>query len=217
MCVKIINDFLNSVYLFIFGMFYFKPRMETSEIVLLMKYLHNAVNYLEFGLGGSTCLACNYSNIKNIYTVEASEKWIELLKKYSLIQNHLSEKKIIIDYIDINGDDDNWSYPKNDVKKHNWKNYYNPWNSISFKPDFILIDGRFRVACLLHCLLNIYNTDHNCVIGIHDYSIRDHYHIVEKFLNILEYKETLYIFTIRVYIDIKDIKCILYNYENDTR
>lgn len=106
--------------------------------------------------------------------------------------------------MDINGDDENWSYPKNDLKKRNWCYYFDPWEKVYFSPDFVLIDGRFRVACLLHLLLN--TTDFSIMIAIHDYRDREHYHVVENFLDILECKETLYIFRINIILYIYNEK-----------
>lgn len=204
-----IETLRHSVYLYFYNLP--KPRMEKSEIILLMKYYKKTTHYLEFGMGGSTLLACKFKNIKNIYSVEASEKWINTLKHHT---KHLQKNRLIIDYVDINGDDDFWSYPKDDSKKSNWPKYYNPWQKIPFEPDFILIDGRFRVACLLHILLKMKSL---VFIAIHDYSIRENYHIVEKYLDIVECKETLYIFKIKPNIDMEEISTVGISFENDSR
>ena len=45
-------------------------------------------------------------------------------------------------------------------------------------PDVILIDGRFRVACVLESLINL--GDHECIFMIDDYSDRLDYHILEE-------------------------------------
>jgi hypothetical protein len=195
--------------------------METPEILLLMKYLNHSFHYLEFGLGGSTCLACNFKNIKKLYSVEASEKWIHKLKKISTIAKYVAQQTLTINYVDINGEDDNWSYPKDHSKQYNWTYYYNPWSKISllpepFVPDFILIDGRFRVACVLNCIYNLAEKTQP-LIAIHDYPLRPHYHIVEQFLDVVEYSYTLYIFKIKLDVDLHKVKQAMSKYENDTR
>ncbi|MAO75600.1 MAG: hypothetical protein CL699_04770, partial [Chloroflexi bacterium] len=52
------------------------------------------------------------------------------------------------------------------------------WNRAE-KPDVVLIDGRFRVACFLKSLLH---APPNTVILFDDYINRPHYHVVEEFL-----------------------------------
>jgi len=52
-----------------------------------------------------------------------------------------------------------------------------PWRH-QVKPDLVLIDGRFRVACFLHSLLN---AEPGTRIIFDDYNNRPHYHLVEEF------------------------------------
>lgn len=188
------------------------PRMTNEEIKLLAKYLSMCTNYLEFGCGGSTYMASRFVNIKNIYSIEASLEWSEKIKNNFYIKRRLDNNKIIIDYVDINGNDKNWSVPKNKAKIDNWKDYYNPWSKILFKPDIILVDGRFRVACVLHALKHISDS---CHILIHDYKERHQYHIIENFLDIVERSNTLYIFKKKKFIDMTFLEEIIKNHETD--
>ena len=70
--------------------------------------------------------------------------------------------------------------------------------------DLILVDGRFRVACTLQSILNCQNNK-NLKILIHDYSFRDEYQIVEKYLNRDESINSLYVFSIKEQIDKDDL------------
>jgi len=54
---------------------------------------------------------------------------------------------------------------------------HSPWQHGSVKPDLVLIDGRFRVACFLHSLLA---AEPGTPILFDDYSNRPHYHLVEE-------------------------------------
>ena len=84
----------------------------------------------------------------------------------------------------------NWGKPgKNasDIQKINYSNHirnlnYNMQNNI----DFILIDGRFRVACCLKCY-DIINDD--CLIAFDDFLNRDYYHIVLDYFEIVNKTE----------------------------
>jgi hypothetical protein len=171
-----------------------RPWMEPEEIQLLMRYYKRTRHYLEFGAGGSTYLACQYSNIRSIFSVEASEQWVENVAEKAPIQKRIAQGTLQIRFVDINADPTNWSRPKDDSKKDNWHHYYNPWEHIRFQPDFILVDGRFRVSCVLHCLTHV---KPNTLIAIHDYAYRPEYHVVEEFLDCIEYASTLYIFRVK--------------------
>lgn len=220
---RIFVQFLNRSFLFMFGVFFIRPHMHSNEIVLFMEYLKKSKKYLEFGLGGSTCLAIQYSNIEKIYSVEASSLWINKIKNYKQISQSIRNERLTIDYVDINGDDNHWSYPIDDSKKNNWHNYYDPWLKIEFDPDFILVDGRFRVACILNIIIifyDDYNDDEQLYIAIHDYDFRPHYHIVEEFLEIVAFEKSLYIFTIKKGLGrekINQTRALLETYKHDTR
>ena len=60
---------------------------------------------------------------------------------------------------------------------------HSPWRHGSLKPDLVLIDGRFRVACFLHSLLAAAPAT---PILFDDYTNRPHYHLVEEFCPIAE-------------------------------
>lgn len=49
--------------------------------------------------------------------------------------------------------------------------------------DFILIDGRFRVACCLKCFNVI--TD-NCLIAFDDFLNRENYHIILNYFDVID-------------------------------
>lgn len=65
-----------------------------------------------------------------------------------------------------------------------WRRYaQSPWEFLraqAMEPDTILIDGRFRVACILECLLNLGDRS-DCVILVDDYMGRHEYAVVEHF------------------------------------
>lgn len=58
-----------------------KPHLRNEDIPLFMKYLNKCTNYFEFGSGGSTYVASELDNIKNIYSVESDQNWINKLNK----------------------------------------------------------------------------------------------------------------------------------------
>lgn len=66
-----------------------------------------------------------------------------------------------------------------------WQAYASaPWNyfrTIARQPDLILVDGRFRVACVLESLLNLSSQSD---AEIYDYISRAHYHVAERFADV---------------------------------
>ena len=87
-----------------------------------------------------------------------------------------------MEYINI-GPVGDFSYPllknKNKIKKY-IQSIDKEFQNEKF-PDFILIDGRFRVACALNLLKFTQVKKNLCKIIIDDYRNRKEYHILEKF------------------------------------
>ncbi len=70
------------------------------------------------------------------------------------------------------------------AKLRKWKDYPNaPWKVIDDDktPDLILVDGRFRVATVLTCLLKT-ASEPDTTIMFDDYVDRPHYHVVEEYI-----------------------------------
>ena len=197
------------------------PYMTKDEIILLEKYYRNSKNYFEFGSGGSTVCAIK-NNIENIESVETDNDWVNRIKKDPLVSNKLKEKKLKIHMFPLNFE---WtkavSWKPNYKKylktcdKHNWHNYSKLIRKCDLKLDLVLVDGRFRVAS---CLETIKKVDNNCFILIHDYrqqksatSIRG-YEFVEKYLDIIEFKDNLYVFKKKQNINFMELEMDLEKY-----
>jgi len=60
---------------------------------------------------------------------------------------------------------------------------HSPWRHGAVKPDLVLIDGRFRLACFFHSLLA---AAPGTPILFDDYTNRPHYQLVEEFCPISE-------------------------------
>ena len=76
-----------------------------------------------------------------------------------------------------------FSYPlfKNKKKILSYIKSIDPYFNKKIYPDFILIDGRFRVACCLNLLLIMNKKKIKSTILIDDYKKRDHYKILNKY------------------------------------
>ena len=152
-----------------------EPAIKPLDKILFYKYLNKATHYMEFGSGGSTYQASIRPNIKSIYTVESDLEWIKTL------QAKITNPSIQYNYIDIQALPNSWGYPGKDCKPDDMKKYSDV--QVQSDTDFILIDGRFRVAC---CLKLFEQIKDDCIIAFDDFLDRKQYHIILDYYTIVE-------------------------------
>jgi hypothetical protein len=135
--------------------------------------LPQAATYAEYGVGKSSLWVLANTRA-SIFAVDTSQYWIDLVRSKA----SESASRFNIDWIDLGPI--GWAgRPKNYARRAAFQNYIeSPWNRDQ-KPEVILVDGRFRVACFLYSLAN---ADPGATIFFDDYEDRDHYHVVEEFL-----------------------------------
>ena len=139
------------------------------------KNLNKSKFYYEFGSGSST-LRADYLDTRFV-SVELDKSF------FNHIQKKLTKKNI--NYISI-GPVGEFSYPL----FKNKKKIFNYINSIEFffknmdYPDFILVDGRFRVACCLNLLRFLDKEQLDIIVLIDDFKNRDHYKILYEYFSI---------------------------------
>ena len=143
--------------------------------IFFEKNLKNSKFYYEFGSGSST-LRADYLDTRFV-SVELDKSF------FNYIQKKLTKKNI--NYISI-GPVGEFSYPL----FKNKKKIFNYINSIEFffknmdYPDFILVDGRFRVACCLNLLRFLDKKQLDIIVLIDDFKDRDHYKILYEYFSI---------------------------------
>lgn len=149
-------------------------------------YIEKAIEashvYLEYGSGGSTHLAAELGKLT--ISVESDIRWLMTLCSSAAEQGIL--KNIIPLWADI-GETHHWGYPLTRDSVDQWENYPKiAWEYCyehGHNPDTILIDGRFRTACLLTSLTHLSKP---AKIIFDDYAGRDHYHSVESVIKPVE-------------------------------
>ncbi|MCK5359774.1 MAG: hypothetical protein KAJ95_04065 [Gammaproteobacteria bacterium] len=167
--------------------------MTNEEVTMLHSQMDRSSKYLEFGSGDSTVYASCVPSINTIDSVESSADFVnKMLKTNPAIQTALSMGKLEFHLIDI-GVTGNFGYPVDDSKKHLWPDYSQNIFKKSSNHDLVLIDGRFRVACTLQCILN---EPKDCIIMIHDFWNRAEYHVLLKYLTLIDKVDTLGVFDI---------------------
>ena len=158
-----------------------EPHFNPNDIHLFYDILNNSTHYFEYGSGGSTIQAANQYNIKTIHSVESDPDW------HSNICKTIQKKKpITLMYRHLNTTPNTWGYPGEGCLIEHAKEYSKAICSLSEteakRLDMILIDGRFRVACCLHCFDMISD---KCQIVFDDFLNRPHYHDVLEFYDIV--------------------------------
>lgn len=152
-----------------------KPFMPDAEVAHLKQAYAEAKVILEYGSGGSTEIAARLGG-KYIMSVESDRSWAWALRKKLAGPEILSPAVVL--HVDI-GPTGPWGRPLNDRGWRNFHAYANDvWDQPWFRhPDVILIDGRFRTACLATALLR---AEHPIRVLFDDYGVRPFYHQMEE-------------------------------------
>ena len=151
-------------------------------------------------------------NITEVVSVECSKEWFDSMHKYSLIKSNKKTGRLSFLYEDI-GDAGKWAMPK-EFSRKKWINYSSGIfeKYPNFKPDTILIDGRFRVACTLMSLIKF----KEATIIIHDFWTRPHYHVLLEYLGLLQKVDDIGVFKAKKEISsvalIADYEAFKYNH-----
>ena len=106
--------------------------------------LPQTTTYAEYGVGKSSLWVLANSHA-SIFAVDTSEYWIDHVRSKA----GESAARFDIDWVDLGPI--GWAgRPKNYARRTTFQRYIeSPWNR-GQKPEVILVDGRFRVACFLY-------------------------------------------------------------------
>ncbi len=159
--------------------------MSNDEKTFLLSYIDNTKNMLEYGSGNSTLLLENLT--KTLVSVEHDLQW------YNYVSNNIKHAKLI--YHPPN----NYN-PPSDGTYEEFREYIE--SPLPYAPfDIILIDGRARYSCANFAYKYLSHKD--TLFFIHDFYLdtdrlkfeyREEYIKVLEFLNIINYKDTLFLF-----------------------
>lgn len=149
--------------------------MPQPEADLLRLAYQAAGVIVEYGSGGSTVLAGDMPG-KVVFAVESDKAWAAGMAGW--FAAHPPRAEVHLHPVDI-GPTKDWGAP---VTDRGWRRYHqyplSVWDRADFRhPDVVLIDGRFRVACLLTVL---YRITRPVVVLFDDYLRREAYHLVEQ-------------------------------------
>lgn len=139
-----------------------KIYLDDETILFLKSKLLENPDYFEWGAGGSTFLAVQ-STSGHVVSVENDEVWVQEVKRKLKDRNSHLAKSITFHEINL-GETAKWGYPKSNLTLSQIEAYSKvPW--VEFLKDLktwdgkersilVLIDGRFRKACLMNVLMS---------------------------------------------------------------
>jgi hypothetical protein len=163
-----------------------EPQFDEEGMAYFRKQLESARNYLEYGSGGSTILANGLVN--TLVSVDSDAGLVADVRRKLAEAGRRTMTRLIHVNIGLTYD---WGMPvftKPTLRRvRRWEEYpTRPWRylrSITQQPDLILVNGRFRVACVLESLLSLSPLS-NTQILLEDYAERPHYQVVERFADL---------------------------------
>jgi hypothetical protein len=163
-----------------------EPHFDDDSTAYFREQLAKARNYLEYGSGGSTVLANQV--VANLVSVDSDASFLADVRR-KLEQN---DRRAMTKLIHVNiGLTQHWGMPvftkptRRRVRR--WEEYAKaPWRyfrTIGQQPDLILVDGRFRVACVLESLLSLAPLSTTQIL-LDDYVGRPEYEVVEEYAHV---------------------------------
>lgn len=165
----------------------------------LTNMLERASCYLEYGAGGSSVLASRLG-VNHIYSVESDKVFLQAVRTAVKKTRSTSTFNTVLASI---GSTTNHGYPIDNSKIQHWHRYpFLVWERLreaNHIPDFVLVDGRFRVACALACIMNLPS---GATILLDDYGDRkDHYLALTRHADLIEMADRMAVFITRDVID----------------
>jgi hypothetical protein len=183
-----------------------RPAMRPLEIAHLTGLLSRTRRMVEFGAGGSTTLAVKMG-VSHLVSVESDAAWIDRIHADDAAARAHRDGRLSLLHADI-GEVGFMGGPAQNNQRDRWPDYARlPWSQADASQlDLVLIDGRFRVACILETALRV---ERRTVIAIHDFWNRPAYHAALPFLDEIDRCETLGVFRVKPDMDHDAAKALL--------
>jgi len=160
------------------------PHLDAQALPHFREVLAHTTHYLEYGSGVSTLVAWQVA--QSVVTVDNDRRYLRAVAK-ALASASASPERFNLIHVDT-GITKQWGFPlfraPTPRRLQRWRRYAAaPWaflDAHAIQPDTILVDGRFRVACVLESLLHLRDGS-PCTILVDDYADRPEYAVVEAF------------------------------------
>ena len=173
-----------------------QPLMSAAEVAQFELQLAGRASLLEFGCGGSTIVAAR--QVRQVVSIDSDPAWL------AKVQAEIAQQAV--DFTPFHADIgrvDEWGYPADATRLRDWPRYHTLiWRHLSGSPDAVLIDGRFRVACLLQAVIHC---KPDTIFLFHDFADRPQYHVVLRHVDILTRVDTLAVLRTKPQVDGKAV------------
>ena len=188
--------------------------MAKGEQALLREQLARSSVVLEFGLGGSTGLAAEYP-LDQLIGINSHPDWIAHCHRDPRIAALAAKGRVALHHIDI-GPVKQWGIPASRAHEIKWRDYSLAiWSRLGpHTPDFVFVDGRFRLSCALQSLLRLPGLR---ALGFHDFWSRPEYHTVLEFTDVLDRDGELAIFAPKPDMDLRALAIAAFDTLFDAR
>jgi len=140
------------------------------DMMAFTSFLTKNTNFFEFASGCSSIIAKYYT--KNSYAVEGNKKWYDIG-----ISNGL-KKNLLFRDLKCDGSGHMLSWPGKKSTIDDWKKFIQAYRR-EYDADVILVDGRFRAACILDIFEKI---KEDTIVLLHECQ-RKQYSIIYEFYN----------------------------------
>lgn len=183
------------------------PCMEAAELECFRRWVPFRGLALEFGSGGSTRYFCE-NGMGVLFSVESDPEWHALINGDPAIRFFVKRNRLISLCPDIgpcvrHG----WGNPQGPARPE-WLRYHQDvWRLLDpYSPDVVLVDGRFRVACVCQALLRC---KPDAAILVHDFAERPHYHDVLAFTDVVDSAESMVVLKRKKRVNWKKLALLL--------
>jgi hypothetical protein len=187
--------------------------MEPDELALLREASRRRQHVIEFGCGTSTLLLLR-NGVGALDSVDSQPAWVERVSDQPDAAAALRTGRLRMHCVDI-GPTRKWGYPSGDEASARWPQYAQTvWQAaLPAAVDFVLIDGRFRVACALTALLK---ARPDTPVAFHDFWTRLRaYGEMLPFFDVVGRAGSLAILAPRPHLDQARIETLLRQYSSD--
>lgn len=153
--------------------------MPPAEADMLRAAYDDADVILEYGSGGSTVLASELPG-KHVTSIESDRRWARMMRRWFDAHPPAEGCEVNVIWSNI-GPTRSWGHPADPGQWQRFARYpLGVWNSDGFRhPDVVLVDGRFRIGCVLATAFNI---SRPVRLLFDDYMGRAWLHQVEEFV-----------------------------------
>jgi hypothetical protein len=163
--------------------------MTVNETAFLLRKLTYSKHYYEYGCGGSTLLACiaGPTDLK-IHSIDSSKEWVNKMLSNKCIKDSHDSGRLSIQFCNL-GAVGIYGIPIdfNETAKNTWHTYSESIYFVKEKVDLVLVDGRFRLACMLQAMINM----PDAVILFHDFMERTHHNLYTAILDVVDIIENV--------------------------